>query len=335
MGRGPLCVRDGNKDVGKVGWSLREKRDSFVLSIEHSFDPDPLNMHEEQNSTSDDKRKSPAEDSNSESCLSENEEAGELSDDNSSKASESERNSDKHTDDESSSKSKNRKIATLSYEQISQLFHLKQIDAARQLGISLTAMKNMCRRAGIWKWPYSRKRAVTHFQDLSWLIKSNEGASGSTAESSGSCKRMPKAKEQPSRSSSSPSTQVDSTERVVTTSTMTVTVSSPQSQPSSNDMRRMEQVVCEGKAEVCSEIERQGSSMTISDYLHFENAKTLADYRTIVHERSMSPEANSQSIPVKGEPASPSKVVKASEEQGCSPPGSPGMQEHRVKRRRT
>lgn len=39
------------------------------------------------------------------------------------------------------------------------LFCYKESEAAKILGISLTAMKRACRRAGITKWPYSRSRA--------------------------------------------------------------------------------------------------------------------------------------------------------------------------------
>ncbi|EKX41038.1 hypothetical protein GUITHDRAFT_112776 [Guillardia theta CCMP2712] len=41
------------------------------------------------------------------------------------------------------------------------LFCYKESEAAKMLGISLTAMKNVCRRAGITKWPYSRSRQAT------------------------------------------------------------------------------------------------------------------------------------------------------------------------------
>ncbi|EKX49424.1 hypothetical protein GUITHDRAFT_104953 [Guillardia theta CCMP2712] len=38
------------------------------------------------------------------------------------------------------------------------LFCYKESEAAKILGISLTAMKRVCRRAGVMKWPYSRTR---------------------------------------------------------------------------------------------------------------------------------------------------------------------------------
>ncbi|EKX45957.1 hypothetical protein GUITHDRAFT_107994 [Guillardia theta CCMP2712] len=293
-------------------------------------------MISEQNQESDDKNRSPEEDSNAESCLSEdNDEDGELSDGNSSRASESGLQAGENDGEETPSKGKNRKIATLSYEQISQLFHLKQIDAARQLGISLTAMKNMCRRAGIWKWPYSRKRTVTHFQDLSWLIKSHETDSGSA---SGSSKKMPKTKEQ----SISPSSQVvpmESSKQVSATSagTVTVTVSSPQTHTTCTEKKKEALEVASPIQAMSCPPERQGPSMTISDYLHFENVKTLGDYRTIRYERSASPESKATSSSVKQEPASPSadKVLKSSPRTSRSPPDSPTSEAPRIKRQRT
>eukprot|EP00960_Hanusia_phi_P044016 756411-Hanusia_phi.AAC.2 len=45
---------------------------------------------------------------------------------------------------------------TLSHQDLTALFHLRQSDAAQQLGISLTALKSACRHVGIMKWPYVR-----------------------------------------------------------------------------------------------------------------------------------------------------------------------------------
>ncbi|EKX38482.1 hypothetical protein GUITHDRAFT_115446 [Guillardia theta CCMP2712] len=45
----------------------------------------------------------------------------------------------------------------LSESDVSSLFHLRQPDAANQLGISVTALKNACRRLGITEWPYKKK----------------------------------------------------------------------------------------------------------------------------------------------------------------------------------
>ncbi|EKX31266.1 hypothetical protein GUITHDRAFT_122531 [Guillardia theta CCMP2712] len=43
-------------------------------------------------------------------------------------------------------------------DRIRSLLHLKQADAAHELGISLTALKGACRLLGVGKWPYSRTR---------------------------------------------------------------------------------------------------------------------------------------------------------------------------------
>ncbi|EKX37889.1 hypothetical protein GUITHDRAFT_115862 [Guillardia theta CCMP2712] len=47
---------------------------------------------------------------------------------------------------------------SLSLVDIKSLFYMRQSEAATFLGISLTAMKNACRRVGISRWPYSRQR---------------------------------------------------------------------------------------------------------------------------------------------------------------------------------
>eukprot|EP00960_Hanusia_phi_P052622 761551-Hanusia_phi.AAC.8 len=47
---------------------------------------------------------------------------------------------------------------SLTYNDIVSLFHLRQIEAAEFLGISLTSLKKACRRVGVSKWPYSRTR---------------------------------------------------------------------------------------------------------------------------------------------------------------------------------
>ncbi|EKX41208.1 hypothetical protein GUITHDRAFT_112680 [Guillardia theta CCMP2712] len=42
---------------------------------------------------------------------------------------------------------------------VESFFGLRQIDAAKQLGVSLSSLKAACRKLGIEKWPYSRERA--------------------------------------------------------------------------------------------------------------------------------------------------------------------------------
>ncbi|EKX48519.1 hypothetical protein GUITHDRAFT_105664 [Guillardia theta CCMP2712] len=60
---------------------------------------------------------------------------------------------------------------------IQNLFHMRQADAARILGISLSSLKSACRRLGFPRWPYSRHRpTATHIDD-----KTDEEASGSTS----------------------------------------------------------------------------------------------------------------------------------------------------------
>ncbi|EKX48071.1 hypothetical protein GUITHDRAFT_151919 [Guillardia theta CCMP2712] len=46
---------------------------------------------------------------------------------------------------------------SISLEDIMQLSHLRQADAARTMGISLTAFKSACRQLGLTRWPYSRQ----------------------------------------------------------------------------------------------------------------------------------------------------------------------------------
>ncbi|EKX53201.1 hypothetical protein GUITHDRAFT_100911 [Guillardia theta CCMP2712] len=47
---------------------------------------------------------------------------------------------------------------SLSKEDIQKLFHLRQVEAAKLLGLSLTALKSVCRKVGVLRWPYSRDR---------------------------------------------------------------------------------------------------------------------------------------------------------------------------------
>ncbi|EKX33306.1 hypothetical protein GUITHDRAFT_120520 [Guillardia theta CCMP2712] len=50
------------------------------------------------------------------------------------------------------------KSLVLGLNDIKNMFHMRQTEAAAFLGISLTAMKNACRRVGVSRWPYSRHR---------------------------------------------------------------------------------------------------------------------------------------------------------------------------------
>eukprot|EP00960_Hanusia_phi_P045379 757200-Hanusia_phi.AAC.2 len=42
----------------------------------------------------------------------------------------------------------------LSLDSISPYFHMKQVEAAKRLGISSTSLKTACRKLGIARWPY-------------------------------------------------------------------------------------------------------------------------------------------------------------------------------------
>eukprot|EP00960_Hanusia_phi_P068199 766785-Hanusia_phi.AAC.1 len=61
------------------------------------------------------------------------------------------------------------------------LFHLRQAEAAKILGISLSAMKNACRRVGITRWPYSRSRP--NLPDDEVLAENQETANQGNLES--------------------------------------------------------------------------------------------------------------------------------------------------------
>ncbi|EKX40108.1 hypothetical protein GUITHDRAFT_113846 [Guillardia theta CCMP2712] len=49
-------------------------------------------------------------------------------------------------------------VVNLSYSDILNLFHLRQDQAAKELGISITALRGACKRLGVPKWPYPRHR---------------------------------------------------------------------------------------------------------------------------------------------------------------------------------
>uniref|UniRef100_A0A7S0EYR6 RWP-RK domain-containing protein n=1 Tax=Hanusia phi TaxID=3032 RepID=A0A7S0EYR6_9CRYP len=51
-----------------------------------------------------------------------------------------------------------RRALFLSKDDVMALFHLRQGEAANHLGISLTALKNACKRLDIKKWPYVRQK---------------------------------------------------------------------------------------------------------------------------------------------------------------------------------
>ena len=58
----------------------------------------------------------------------------------------------------STSTEKGRPPLKVGIESIQPLFGLPQKDAAKALGISLTALKQVCRKLGVVRWPYWRKK---------------------------------------------------------------------------------------------------------------------------------------------------------------------------------
>jgi HrpA-like RNA helicase len=57
---------------------------------------------------------------------------------------------------EASPPAKGRAPILVSYQAIASFFGQPQTDAARQLGISLTTLKQVCRKLGLTRWPYMR-----------------------------------------------------------------------------------------------------------------------------------------------------------------------------------
>mmetsp|Transcript_36171 Transcript_36171/g.112978 ORF Transcript_36171/g.112978 Transcript_36171/m.112978 type:complete len:155 (-) Transcript_36171:343-807(-) len=84
-----------------------------------------------------------------------------------------------------------RAAVQVSLPQIAKLFHLKQSEAADILGISLTALKNTCRKLGVKKWPYARKRSLCDleklqeefFMELEGKARERDGRGSATSQS--------------------------------------------------------------------------------------------------------------------------------------------------------
>mmetsp|Transcript_6165 Transcript_6165/g.14232 ORF Transcript_6165/g.14232 Transcript_6165/m.14232 type:complete len:182 (+) Transcript_6165:174-719(+) len=53
------------------------------------------------------------------------------------------------------------KLENITRQQIESLFVMKQCEAAQKLGVSLSTLKNACRRLGFEKWPYARNRKLS------------------------------------------------------------------------------------------------------------------------------------------------------------------------------
>eukprot|EP00960_Hanusia_phi_P031947 749579-Hanusia_phi.AAC.3 len=82
------------------------------------------------------------------------------------------------------------KELVLGMDQISLFFHLPQCEAATQMGISLSALKTVCRKVGLEKWPYKRKYfsakglETSCHNDLSLFEEALEHVQGSLVNSS-------------------------------------------------------------------------------------------------------------------------------------------------------
>ena len=67
---------------------------------------------------------------------------------------------------------------------VASLFGLPQGEAAQKLGVSITAMKQLCRKLGIERWPYTRQkkqgsaRAATRACAVVWPVADGGAASG-------------------------------------------------------------------------------------------------------------------------------------------------------------
>lgn len=58
-------------------------------------------------------------------------------------------------------KGKDRKEVIVDETALRSLFHCSMLDAAKELAISVTSLKRLCRTFGIYRWPYTRKRQIT------------------------------------------------------------------------------------------------------------------------------------------------------------------------------
>ncbi|EKX48542.1 hypothetical protein GUITHDRAFT_105684 [Guillardia theta CCMP2712] len=68
---------------------------------------------------------------------------------------------------------KTRKVE-LTVNALEQFYHMRQEDAAAILGVSLSSLKSSCRRLGISRWPYSRKRNEEHDTFVSVLLNNGD-----------------------------------------------------------------------------------------------------------------------------------------------------------------
>jgi len=56
---------------------------------------------------------------------------------------------------------------------ITNMFYMRQAEAAESLGISLTALKNACKQVGIEHWPYARSTA-SRIQKSNLMMSNNQ-----------------------------------------------------------------------------------------------------------------------------------------------------------------
>jgi len=97
----------------------------------------------------------------------------------------------------------NRKGVKLGISEIKEYFHMRQSEAAKRLGISLTAMKSACRRIGLTRWPYARrKKARTKVLAGHALPAHGSYAASLFCDSAPSCHAAPLSQEDNTASSS-------------------------------------------------------------------------------------------------------------------------------------
>ncbi|EKX32916.1 hypothetical protein GUITHDRAFT_156205 [Guillardia theta CCMP2712] len=69
--------------------------------------------------------------------------------------------------------SNRREEIVLTAADITNMFYMRQAEAAESLGISLTALKNACKQVGIEHWPYARSTA-SRIQKSNLMMSNNQ-----------------------------------------------------------------------------------------------------------------------------------------------------------------
>ena len=67
-----------------------------------------------------------------------------------------------------------RYTSDITMEEIQQHFHLPAYEAARRMGIGLTILKRLCRKFGLKRWPYQRKKFNPEEADAEMLLKKSQ-----------------------------------------------------------------------------------------------------------------------------------------------------------------